>query len=111
MCILEENGWTIVCESPFEIEHEDGDVATGYAAKIIESSYESDWIRVEDAKPEHDQEVITYSGDTPKSMPAVYKMGITRYTKGEREFFYGGRPDEGYQVTHWMPRPLTPTGR
>lgn len=71
------------------------------------------WIDVNDEKPIHDQEVITYSRDMPKSMPAVFKMGITRYTieiEGEREYFYGGSSD-GYPITHWMPRPLTPEGR
>jgi hypothetical protein len=35
--ILEENGWEIDCESPFEISYkEDGDSqASGYAAEII----------------------------------------------------------------------------
>ena len=33
--ILEEAGWTIECESPFEIRHEDGSFATGMAARIV----------------------------------------------------------------------------
>lgn len=41
MSVLEENGWIIECESPFEIRHEDGSFATGKAANIIESSYET----------------------------------------------------------------------
>lgn len=31
--LLEQNGWTITCESPFEIEHQDGSVATTLAAE------------------------------------------------------------------------------
>ena len=31
--ILEDNGWIIECESPFEIRHEDG--STGQAANIV----------------------------------------------------------------------------
>jgi len=33
--ILEDNGWIIECESPFEIRHEDGSFATGQAANIV----------------------------------------------------------------------------
>lgn len=65
------------------------------------------WVSVTDKLPEHDQEVITYSGDMMESMPEFYKMGITRYTKRDREYFYGGSLG-GYQVTHWMPRISTP---
>ena len=40
--LMEKDGWIVVCESPFEIENVDGSVATGYATKIIEMSYEED---------------------------------------------------------------------
>lgn len=33
--ILEENGWVIECESPFEIRHEDGSFASMQAVYII----------------------------------------------------------------------------
>ena len=33
--ILEALGWTVVCESPYEIEHEDGSSASGMAAQIV----------------------------------------------------------------------------
>lgn len=33
--ILEKHGWVIVCDSPFNIEHEDGSLATGLAAYIV----------------------------------------------------------------------------
>ena len=33
--ILEDNGWIIECESPFEIRHEDGSFATGQASNIV----------------------------------------------------------------------------
>jgi len=33
--ILERNGWSVDCESPFEISHEDGSTATGQAAYIV----------------------------------------------------------------------------
>jgi len=37
--LLSENGWTIECESPFEISHEDGSTATGLAARIVLDYY------------------------------------------------------------------------
>lgn len=33
--LLEANGWTVECESPFEIRHQDGSFATGQAAKAV----------------------------------------------------------------------------
>lgn len=33
--VLEKNGWTIECESPFEIRHTDGSFATGQAARLV----------------------------------------------------------------------------
>jgi hypothetical protein len=30
---MEADGWTVVCESPFEIEHEDGTWKTNHLAK------------------------------------------------------------------------------
>lgn len=33
--ILQLSGWTVECESPYEIRHEDGSFATGQAADIV----------------------------------------------------------------------------
>lgn len=33
--ILAKYGWTVECESPFEIRHEDGSFATEEAARIV----------------------------------------------------------------------------
>lgn len=33
--ILNKNGWTVECSSPFEIRHDDGSFATGQAANLI----------------------------------------------------------------------------
>jgi len=33
--ILEKRGWTLECESPFEMRHKDGSFATGMAARIV----------------------------------------------------------------------------
>ena len=42
--ILAENGWTVECENPFEIRHEDGSFATGSAAKmVLECLTEDQW--------------------------------------------------------------------
>lgn len=37
--LLQRNGWTIECESPFEIRHSDGSFATGQAANIIMQTF------------------------------------------------------------------------
>ena len=41
--MLENLGWTITCESPFEMEHEDGSSATGQAAYIVKSELISNY--------------------------------------------------------------------
>lgn len=41
--LLENNGWTIECKSPFEIRHEESEsFATGYAADIVLDSLKSE---------------------------------------------------------------------
>lgn len=41
--ILEDNGWTIECYSPFEIRHDEtGSFASGLAAHIISDYYLND---------------------------------------------------------------------
>ena len=40
--LLEMNGWTMECQSPFEIRHKDGSFATLNAAKIILESIKKD---------------------------------------------------------------------
>ena len=37
--LLADNGWTVECESPFEIRHEDGSFATLNAAEIVLESF------------------------------------------------------------------------
>jgi len=41
--ILEALGWTVVCESPYEIEHEDGSSASGMAAQIVVDELMISW--------------------------------------------------------------------
>lgn len=36
--IAENNGWTIVCESPLELSHTDGSFASGVAADVLLSA-------------------------------------------------------------------------
>ena len=33
--MLKKHGWTVECQSPFEMRHEDGSVATGQAASLV----------------------------------------------------------------------------
>ncbi len=46
--ILEEAGWTVECESPFEIRHDDGSFATQQAAHIVLQVLRSDYSGYED---------------------------------------------------------------
>jgi predicted DNA-binding transcriptional regulator YafY len=41
--ILEQNGWTVECQSPFEIRHIDGSFATGQAAHLVLQSLEEEF--------------------------------------------------------------------
>jgi len=41
--LLEKHGWTLECESPFEIRHEDGSFATGQAADIVLLALKEGW--------------------------------------------------------------------
>ena len=34
-----EDGWSIVCQSPYELEHKDGGTATGLGAELVRDSY------------------------------------------------------------------------
>lgn len=36
--MLEDDGWVVECESPFELRHSDGSFATGQAAYIVLNS-------------------------------------------------------------------------
>lgn len=41
--LLEHFGWTIECESPLEISHEDGSFASGQAADMVAHCVENEW--------------------------------------------------------------------
>ena len=41
--ILEALGWSVVCESPYEIEHEDGSSASGQATHIVVDELMTNW--------------------------------------------------------------------
>jgi len=40
--LLKREGWTVECEGPFEIRHEDGSQATGQAANMVLDTLRSD---------------------------------------------------------------------
>ena len=35
VALLEAEGWTVICQSPFEINNKDGSFASGQAADIV----------------------------------------------------------------------------
>lgn len=41
--ILEALGWTVVCESPYEIEHFEGSSASGMATQIVIDELMETW--------------------------------------------------------------------
>ncbi len=41
--MLEHYGWSVECQSPFEIRHGDGSFATGQAANIVLLALKGDW--------------------------------------------------------------------
>ena len=46
--LLKNNGWTVECESPFEIRHVDGSFATGQAAEaILDGLKENRWWKID----------------------------------------------------------------
>jgi hypothetical protein len=42
-----EDGWQFISESPLEIHHLDGSIATGFAAKIVMGEYEREMSIIE----------------------------------------------------------------
>lgn len=54
--ILESEGWEIECESPYEIRHEDGSFATGFAAQIVTDYIVSEYEEEERAAAERIRE-------------------------------------------------------
>lgn len=41
--LLEKHGWTVECQSPFEIRHSDGSFASGQAADLVLHALISGW--------------------------------------------------------------------
>ena len=77
--VLEDNGWELECESPFEISTKDGSFASGEAAYIVLSSlkYERD---SEVDKFEYKKEIISQELD----IEALNEEGINGW-----ELVYG----------------------
>jgi hypothetical protein len=66
--ILEKEGWTVCCESPFEIEHRETEsTATGYAAQIIAD------LLLDEVPPEHTTVTITEGrSSAPSEVHGIY---------------------------------------
>ena len=77
--LLEENGWVVECESPFEIRYEDGGAfATGLAAQIV----------LDDLKHERDN---AFSKD---DMHDTFRAGVERGCNISSILIYG-KPLDG----------------
>ena len=55
---MEDDGWTFECESPLEIRHSDGSVATGRIAEIVADSYVDDSQSISDRAGEITDQVV-----------------------------------------------------
>ncbi len=75
--ILEQNGWFIECQSPFEIRHIDGDVATGQAARIVVDSLEKEF---------NPNKVITFNYKNWKDELSVRKVVPEHIWFGSTDF-------------------------
>lgn len=61
-----------------------------------------EWIKLEDKKPEHNQQCFTYFGD----------MAFGIWDNDEQAFYEGSMFTDSkftVNVTHWMPLPLAPS--
>ena len=47
---IERDGWMIVCESPLNIEHEDGADASGIAAEMVLDELDDEWCAIKNEK-------------------------------------------------------------
>jgi hypothetical protein len=57
--MVKEMGWTVECESPIELRHEDGSFASGQAAYVMLNEIHQDWSRLqEENKDKADEEEI-----------------------------------------------------
>jgi hypothetical protein len=62
---LEEDGWTVECESPLEIRHKDGGFAREYAAILVKAAL---W------EEKQDEEAIHISGNmTAEELEVIVK--------------------------------------
>lgn len=65
---LNEMGWTTVCESPHELEHEDGSTATGQSADIMVHHILQEW--------EEEQEEKLKEAELKKEMEATSELNL-----------------------------------
>ena len=52
---IKDNGWIITCESPLEIEHKDGDTATGIAAEYVLDELDVEYCNIQNEKLNKDK--------------------------------------------------------
>lgn len=66
--LLEEDGWHIECESPFEIRHETGSFASGLAAEYVLEllvKYNEEWLEIGEDIKKLNKEYREMKGEIP----------------------------------------------
>jgi hypothetical protein len=55
--MVKEMGWTVECESPIELRHEDGSFASGQAAYVMLNEIHQDWSRLQEENKADKEEI------------------------------------------------------
>lgn len=80
--LLQSNGWTVECESPFEIRHEDGSFATGAAAFLVMHTLEEAFI---DPYIELQNTIASYIQEYEEQTGEVVGCFLTLESQGSEE--------------------------
>jgi hypothetical protein len=86
--LFEKYGWTEVCSSPFELQHEDGSFARGQAA----------WLVYRDLQEEERTKTIELTVDEIKTLIQDAGPGQIGWSDSSYRIieFIGGDPTEGF---------------
>lgn len=84
---MESQGWTIVCESPLEIQHEDGSFASMQAAKAL----------IRELKTEYEEEKLANAGSGNVVLNELIAINDTMHTYIDNV----KSQEEDQQYSHW----------
>lgn len=86
--LIEKYGWSLVCHSPFELQHEDGSFASGQAA----------WTVYREIQEEERDKTIELTVDEIKTLIKDAGPGQIGWSDSSYKIieFIGGDPTEGF---------------